>query len=92
MSKIDLGSREADSQTDQLRLQLADTLRALDSATARREGAEKDLQGALDAVQQAEALLVKAVHRKDAAELVGLASSCLAAFLGAIGVTLYLLH
>ena len=82
----------SDDLIEQLRLKLTDTQQALKSATARAEGAEKDLQQAFDALQQAEALLTRALYRKDAAELVALAAGCIAAFLGAAGMTVYYLH
>lgn len=91
-SKSQSNTSESDDQSEQLRLKLTDTQQALESATARAEGAEEDLQQAFDALQQAEALLARALIRKDAAELVALAAGCVAAFLGAAGMTVYYMH
>jgi len=44
------------------------------------------------ALEKAEKVLDKLVYRKDAAELVGLVSGCIAAFLGAAGMTVYFLQ
>lgn len=82
------GQHEADS----LRSQLADTQASLRAVTQRAESAETDLKAALVALEKAEMVLDKLVYRKDVAELVGLVSGCIAAFLGAAGMTVYLLQ
>ena len=92
LNVLQSNTSESDDQTEQLRLKLTDTQQALESATARAEGAEEDLQQAFDALQHAEALLARALYRKDVAELVALAAGCVAAFLGAAGMTVYYLH
>ncbi len=68
------------------------TQSALNTVNTRAESAERDLKAALIALGEAEKLLAKSVHRKEAAELVGLVSSCVAAFMSAAGMTVYLLH
>lgn len=82
------GQHEANS----LRRHLAETQAALRQVTHRAESAETDLEAALVALKKAEKVLDKLVYRKDAAELVGLVSGCIAAFLGAAGMTVYFLH
>jgi hypothetical protein len=82
------GQHEADS----LSSHLAETEAALRAVTHRAESAETDLKAALVALEKAEKVLDKLVYRKDAAELVGLVSGCIAAFLGAAGMTVYLLQ
>ena len=82
------GQHEADS----LRSDLAETQAALRVVTHRAESAESDLEAALVALEKAEKVLDKLVYRKDAAELVGLVSGCIAAFLGAAGMTVYFLQ
>lgn len=82
------GQHEADS----LRSDLAETQAALRVVTHRAESAESDLEAALVALEKAEKVLDKLVYRKDAAELFGLVSGCIAAFLGATGMTVYFLQ
>ncbi|DBA73984.1 TPA: hypothetical protein ACH3X1_010811 [Trebouxia sp. C0004] len=85
-------SRPSQHEADSLRNQLAETQAALRAVTHRAESAETDLEAALVALEKAEKVLHKQVYRKDAAELVGLVSGCIAAFLGAAGMTVYFLH
>lgn len=79
-------------EADSLRSDLAETQAALREVTHRAESAESDLEAALVALEKAEQVLDKLVYRKDAAEVVGLVSGCIAAFLGAAGMTVYLLQ
>lgn len=79
-------------EADLLRSQLAETQAALRAVTHRAESAESDLEAALVALGKAEKVLDKLVYRKDVAEIVGLVSGCVAAFLGAAGMTVYLLQ
>ena len=79
-------------EAEELRSYLAETQTALRVVTHRAESAEADLQAAMLALDKAEMVLDRLADRKEAAELVGLVSSCFAAFMGAAGVTMYLLQ
>ena len=87
------GSADADAnEAEKLLGQLSGSQRALKAVTHRAESAEKDLKAALIALGEAEEHLARSVYRQEAAEVVGLVSSCVAAFLAAAGMTVYLLH
>ena len=79
-------------EAEELRSYFAEIQTALRVVTHRAESAEADLQAAMLALEKAEMVLDRLADRKEAAELVGLVSSCFAAFMGAAGVTMYLLQ
>ena len=82
----------AQGDAEQLRSQLTESQEALKAVTTRAESAEADVKAALSALENADKVLATAASRQETAELIGLVSTCIAAFLSAAVMTVYLLQ
>lgn len=82
----------AHSHAHLLEERLTDSQAALKMVTERSKSASTDLKAALVALAQAERVTTASVYRKQVAEIVSVTSGCIATFLVAAGMTVYLLH